>query len=294
MIENSFFDTPLANTPADLTELLSGGLLLAGDSLESAASDELPERLRKLALLYAYGGVLGKNPERAASLLKKSASLGDIQAAFYLAMALREGFGLSVNLAESFAWLRVAAAKNYPEAIYELAYAFQNGLGCTANPVQANKLFERAAKLNFPKAISKMLNASLAKKDPDIKEILYWVRLGKETVPAAMIAAARSLLSQEPPGVEEALTLLEKGASAGDADCLAVLAAFWYEGKYLPANKAVALSLAHMAVTAGNYVAESWLNKWRKELSEEELLSATELASGASLNAIIEELRRLR
>ena len=83
---------------SESNELLSGDLLLADTSLEEAAIDNPAVRFRKLALMFAFGGTLGKNPERAASLFKKSANLGDIESSFYLAMALREGFGTAQNL----------------------------------------------------------------------------------------------------------------------------------------------------------------------------------------------------
>ena len=57
---------------SETNELLSGDLLLADNSLEETANENLSVRYRKLALLFAFGGSLGKNPERAVSLFKKS------------------------------------------------------------------------------------------------------------------------------------------------------------------------------------------------------------------------------
>lgn len=277
---------------SESNELLSGDLLLADTSLEEAAIDNPAVRFRKLALMFAFGGTLGKNPERAASLFKKSANLGDIESSFYLAMALREGFGTAQNLQESFAWLRVAAAKNFAPALYEMAYALQEGIGCIKNPISASQLFSKAANLKYPKAVSRMLQFSLEKEPLDLKEIVYWIQAGKDSVPLCMFASSQELLSRQEPHVREALYLLEEGAALGNIECQASLAAYWYEGLYQAPNMAFALVFAHMAASRGHYLASQWLNKWRESASDKDLKEAAEIAAGASSRQIIENVRR--
>lgn len=272
--------------------LLSGDLLLADNSLEETANENLSVRYRKLALLFAFGGSLGKNPERAVSLFKKSANLGDTESPFYLAMALREGFGVPQNLQESFAWLRISAAKNFAPALYEMAFALQEGIGCQKDPTSASQLFSKAANLKYPKAVSRMLRFSLEKEKIDLKEVLYWINAGKNSVPSSMYACAKELLSRPDPQTHQALYLLEEGAALGDTESQAALAAFWYEGLYCSSNMALALVFAHMAASRGHYLAFQWLENWRNQANDKELSDAAEIASGASSRQIIENLRR--
>lgn len=292
MDTTSFFAVSPHDVYSETEELLTGDLFLADNSLEDAANENLPIRLRKLGLLFAFGGALGKNPERAASLFKKSANLGDIESSFYLAMALREGFGLTKNLQESFAWLRISAAKNFAPALYELAYALQEGIGCSKDSNSAAQLFSKAASLKYPKAISRMLLIALEKEHLDLKEILYWIEAGKDSIPQAMFASAQELFARTKPQVSEALYLLEEGCALGDIDCQIALAAFWYEGLYRQPNKTLALVFAHMASSHGSYIASQWLESWRGTADREELTEAAEIASGASPRTIIENLRR--
>lgn len=110
-------------------ELLSAESNTAIQYLKAAAEEEHAASLDLLGMLYATGQLLEKDPKRAADLFRKAAVLGETNAKFHLAMALREGFGIRQNLEESFAWLRVACKEKSPEAMFALAEAYDQGLG---------------------------------------------------------------------------------------------------------------------------------------------------------------------
>ena len=81
-------------------------------------------------MLYATGQLLERDPKtQAADLCRKAAVLGETNAKFHLAMALREGFGVRQNRDESFAWLRVAARRNLRKPCLLSLKACGPGLG---------------------------------------------------------------------------------------------------------------------------------------------------------------------
>ncbi|WP_367181498.1 tetratricopeptide repeat protein, partial [uncultured Parasutterella sp.] len=78
-------------------ELLSAESNTAIQYLKAAAEEEHAASLDLLGMLYATGQLLERDPKRAADLFRKAAVLGETNAKFHLAMALREGFGVRQN-----------------------------------------------------------------------------------------------------------------------------------------------------------------------------------------------------
>ena len=138
-------------------ELLSAESNTAIQYLKAAAEEEHAASLDFLGMLYATGQLLERDPKRAADLFRKAAVLGETNAKFHLAMALREGFGVRQNLDESFAWLRVAAKEKSPEAMFALAEAYDQGLGVETNPEIAETFFSQAALKGEKRAIMRMV-----------------------------------------------------------------------------------------------------------------------------------------
>ncbi len=264
--------------------------MLAASDLEDTAKQSHPVKLRKLALLYAIGGTLRKNPSRAFSLFKRAATLGDKNAAFYVGMALREGFGVTQNLDESFAWLRTATSRKQKEAYFELGLAFENGWGCKPDFQEAQLLYEKAASLGEKKALKKLVQ-SFVEHPKNFKEAAKWIKLASENkVPEAMVAQARSLLVSSPENWPEALKILESCCEEQNDIAMAELAVFWREAKFCPADFVASFVYAYLASSHGNYVCEEWLDKWREQLSEEDVQTAAQIVSLPSRKQILEAL----
>lgn len=84
-------------------ELLSAESNTAIQYLKAAAEEEHAASLDFLGMLYATGQLLERDPKRAADLFRKAAVLGETNAKFHLARALRGRVsGVRQNLDESF------------------------------------------------------------------------------------------------------------------------------------------------------------------------------------------------
>ena len=179
-------------------ELLSAESNTAIQYLKAAAEEEHAASLDFLGMLYATGQLLERDPKRAADLFRKAAVLGETNAKFHLAMALREGFGVRQNLDESFAWLRVAAKEKSPEAMFALAEAYDQGLGVETNPEIAETFFSQAALKGEKRAIMRMVRLTSEGSHLNPKLCLHWLFKGAAAkIPVCLLAVGRYWLPYE-------------------------------------------------------------------------------------------------
>ncbi len=293
----SFFDNPelLKKTNSvSLHDVLDDRIQIDNVLEATALDSSYAGKLKNLGLLYAAGRTLKKDPQRAFNLFKRAAALGEPDAAFYVAMALREGFGTSQNLNESFAWLRTAASRNQKEAIFELGQAFEKAWGCEADLEEAKALYEKSASMGDKNAQKRLVE--LAVIDPsEFSGAFKWIEAANDNqLPDFILAQAKNLIETNPNNLGVALSLLEKAVILEDTDCMAYLAAFWKEGRFCPSDMVAAIVYAHMAASRGNYLCEEWLDKWRETVSEQELMEASEVASAANPKEIVQILAKRR
>ncbi len=291
----SFFDNPdllKTTNSVSLHDVLDNRLQIDNILEATALDSNYAGKLKNLGLLYAAGRTLKKDPQRAFNLFKRAATLGEPDAAFYVAMALREGFGTSQHLNESFAWLRTAASRNQKEALFELGQAFEKAWGCEADLGEAKALYEKSASMGDMNAQKRLIE--LAVNDPsEFSSAFKWIEAADDSqLPDAMLAQAKNLIETNPNNLKAALSLLEKAVTLEDTDCMAYLAAFWKEGRFCHSDMVAAIVYAHMAASRGNYLCEEWLDKWREMLSEQELIEASEIASASNPTEIVELLAK--
>ncbi len=93
---------------------------------------------------------------RAARLFRQAAELGDIDAAYGLAVLFREGTGVTRDRAESVKWLRRAAEERHVAAMVEFAIVLFNGDGVEKNEAAAARYFAKAAQANSPVAQNRL------------------------------------------------------------------------------------------------------------------------------------------
>lgn len=93
---------------------------------------------------------------RAAKLFRQAADLGDIDAAYGLAVLFREGTGVARDRAESVKWLKRAAEERHVAAMVEFAIVLFNGDGVDKNETAAVRFFAKAAQANSPVAQNRL------------------------------------------------------------------------------------------------------------------------------------------
>jgi uncharacterized protein len=81
------------------------------------------------------------------------------QAAYYLGLMYKSGYGIAVNSGVAARYFEFAAAKNIADAMYELGNAHTNGDGVDEDRPQAMRWYMRAAALEHPLAIQELANA---------------------------------------------------------------------------------------------------------------------------------------
>lgn len=127
---------------------------VAQDWLEKAMAQDHAGALYNLGVL-AIDAELQDFP-RASGMFRKAADLGDMDAAYGLAVLYREGTGVPRDKAESVKWLKRAADERHIAAMVEYAIVLFNGDGAEKSEVGAVKLFAKAAQANSPIAQNRL------------------------------------------------------------------------------------------------------------------------------------------
>jgi TPR repeat protein len=127
---------------------------IAQDWLERAAAQNHAGALYNLGVM-AIDAELQNFP-RAYEMFRKAAELGDMDAAYGLAVLYREGTGRARDRAESVKWLKRAADERHIAARVEYAIVLFNGDGVEKSEAGAVKLFAKAAQANSPIAQNRL------------------------------------------------------------------------------------------------------------------------------------------
>jgi TPR repeat protein len=113
---------------------------------------------------------------RAATLFRRAAELGDMDAAYGLSVFYREGTGVPRDRAESLRWLQRAAQESHVAAMVEFGVALFNGDGVEKSESGAARLFGRAAQANSPIAQNRLARLYAAGRGvkADMVEAMKW------------------------------------------------------------------------------------------------------------------------
>ncbi|GAA4029455.1 tetratricopeptide repeat protein [Actimicrobium antarcticum] len=82
----------------------------------------------------------------------KAAQQGHPQAAYFLGLIYKNGYGVAIDRALAADWFARAAALGNPDAMFMLGNAFLDGDGVVADQTRAVQLFRQAAELEQPLA----------------------------------------------------------------------------------------------------------------------------------------------
>ena len=81
------------------------------------------------------------------------------QAAYYLGLIEKNGYGKAINFEAAEKHFRFAAERGIAEAMYQLGNAYASGEGVDTDAREAMRWYLRAAALDYPQAIQELANA---------------------------------------------------------------------------------------------------------------------------------------
>ncbi|MGQ7883813.1 tetratricopeptide repeat protein, partial [Burkholderia pseudomallei] len=114
------------------------------------------ERDARLALgkawLLGAGGAARDYP-RALAMLRPLAAAGDPNAAYYVGLVYRSGYGTPADATEAARWFELAARHDIPAAQFMLANAYRDGSGVRRDEARALALYRQAADHELPEAV---------------------------------------------------------------------------------------------------------------------------------------------
>ena len=159
------------NGPPDAQRALGEVLLRlptidrAGEALvwlERAAEQNDARAMIMLGKAWLFGApVSGRAPDfsLARSWFERAQPALNAQAAYYLGLMEKSGYGKPADPVAAAAHLRFAALHNMPEAMYLLGNAYASGEGVDVDPREAMRWYLRAAALEHPQATQELANA---------------------------------------------------------------------------------------------------------------------------------------
>ena len=211
---------PQASDYVDMSKYVSNELQKEhNDALLKGAQEGNVECMNLLAQAYMEGAGRPADLDKAFSLWKKTADLGDPEGLYYVGVCYGTGDVVSQDYAMSTHYFQQAADKGYADALYQLGVYKMHGFGCrrswkealplfmaaadkgcadAANEVgyiydrgghgvkkdaeESFKWFLKAAEMDHPEAIRYVIRAYLDKLDEEAcnKELLHWVEKGLE------------------------------------------------------------------------------------------------------------------
>jgi TPR repeat protein len=144
-----------------------------------------------------------------ARYFQQAADLGDVDAAYGLAVLYREGTGVPADKAKAALYLRKAAEEKHLAAMVEYAIALFNGDGVAKDEAGAAKFFARAASLNSAVAQNRLARLYVAGRGvkADLVQAMQWHVLARANgVKDEWLDGKMSTLSQsEKAAVDEAV-----------------------------------------------------------------------------------------
>ncbi|MDO5112362.1 MAG: tetratricopeptide repeat protein [Clostridia bacterium] len=152
---------------------------------------------------------------------QESAALGNVEAAYRMALCQRDGQGVKASDKKAADLMRRAANGGVLRAMYEYGRMLQSGAGVDANAAEAVNWYEKAANQGDMEAIGK---------------------LG---------ACYKNGIGTEVDG-EKAAKWLKISADAGDAEAAASLGEMYYDGVIVPKDRELAMRYYGQAAEAGN------------------------------------------
>ena len=108
--------------------------------------------------LYGAPGITADGV-KARGWLQKTGTDKQPQAAYYLGLIEKNGYGKAIDFEAAERHFRFAAERGVPDAMYQLGNTYGSGEGVDIDPREAMRWYLRAAALDHPQAIQELANA---------------------------------------------------------------------------------------------------------------------------------------
>ena len=130
--------------------------------LERAAEQNDARAMILLGKAWLFGSATaGRAPDATKARLwfERAQPTVNPQAAYYLGLIEKSGYGRTANPVAAAEFFRLAAQHNMPEAMYLLGNAYASGEGVDIDPREAMRWYLRAASLEHPQATQELAHA---------------------------------------------------------------------------------------------------------------------------------------
>lgn len=227
------------------------------DWYKKAARQGSVDAATNIALMYADGRGVAKDPVQAVSWFRQAAEGGDAAAQYNLALIYERDDAIPQDKKESIHWLTAAADQNVVPAILDLARIYMHPSDSTAPDIdRAVHYYEKAADLGsgIADAILGTIFADGRQGKPDYDQSVKWYRKAAEQgqPDGEFGLGLRYALGQGVPlDLEEARRLFTAAADQGQVDAQYDLAIVYEEGKGTPADPALAEHFYQLAANEG-------------------------------------------
>lgn len=205
--------------------------------LQKAVDQDYTPATTLLARLFLTGAQSGvdRDPARAAGLLARSATRGDSEAQYYLALLTAAGDSVPKDETAALNWLLAAAEQQHVEAQYELSKAYSQGKGAPADPAKAFRWLKSAADNNHAEAqlfLAHALDTGQGLQQNKTLAREWYRRAAEQGLPLAQRRLGTIYMRGD--GVDknpvEALRWLTAAAEAGDPGAMNNLGLMYFTG----------------------------------------------------------------
>jgi TPR repeat protein len=227
------------------------------DWYKKAARQGSLDAATNIALIYADGKGVPKDPQKAITWFRQAAEGGDATAQYNLALMFARGDGIPQDNQESVRWLTAAAEQNVIPALLDLGKAYMHPADSTPADVgRAIHYYEKAAGLGsaLAQAILGSIFANGQQGKPDYEQAVKWYRKAAEQgQPDGQFGlGVRYALGQGVPvDLEEARRLFTAAAAQGHRSAQFDLGNLYEDGQGTPADRSLAVHYYQLAAEQG-------------------------------------------
>lgn len=224
---------------------------------KKAAQQGSLDAATNIALMYADGTGIAKDPTQAMMWFRRAAEGGDATAQYNLALIYRRGKDAPENEKESVHWLTAAADQNVLPATLDLAAFYLHPTdGTPADVAKAIHYYKKAADLGSVPAMAKLgdIFATGADGKPDYEQAVAWYQKAADQGEAdgQFGLALRYALGQGVPlNTDQAFRLFVAAANQGQPGAQYNLAIMYEEGKGASADQALAMHYYQLSAERG-------------------------------------------
>lgn len=243
---------------------------------ESARSGDAKAQY-ELAIAYAAGKPVERNPVSAMKWMRAAAEAGNLDAAYSLGTILSASPATPSQMEEAVKWWRKGSEKGHSGAQERLGSAYRRGEGVAQNLQEAQRLFMAAAdqgEIGGYLGLASMLAVGDGVPKDEAQALVWLRRAGDAGSQIAQNKLGDVYLKGElgvHPNIQEGLRWWEKSAAQGNRDAIARLAGIYRIGEEAPEDNKRALFFSLLSQRMGFKGAEAFIQAIEHNLSSAEV-----------------------